>query len=626
MRPRPCLAFGWVVAAVWLGKPSTALATDLTFAFGKNLNVWSWNGMLAVNRQLGEKWTASSTASFDRKVSDSPNYTSRSTMLQGDIRSAYVIHPKLTLSISGAADRSRAESGSRVSEVETSQLLSSALYTPMMGVALRQSVGHAYDKRRNVGDGGTAYGGGLTLRPFQARLGRYGLAVVGDYSYNGVASRQGDVAKDLSLTVSYSSSDWLTQDVRYTQSENDQKYVSLLPTNPIQRRNVSGQTVQSTTSASVPLFGSFQTVAGYTDNRVEDDASDDPNDLKYRTNNTTRGWNVATTWKLPFSKPNLQTTFALGRTRRTAEPIRSVIDTLTFLPNELDRRTSDIALSMSVFYPLWERDSVVVSGTLALNRDHTPAQTELNDRDDYRRSFVAAYWHTFHYGTVCELRMERTETHNVWMNRERSAGNKWDRVLNFWAIARLDKQGFSFIQRGYFRTALEEFDYDFLTPLSPRSRNTRIGRLEWETKIPVGNQGAITTVYSIEARTLGSLLSAGPGKRPNIWRLSRNELTHIVSTTLTSQLGPSWKFEPSLAYDRQQAYIPTQARWNPFKLGKPLETQDGLHVEAGISFAPPHGIFSRRDAVTAKLIKTYRRRAGLTDTMSYISFIYRLQP
>ncbi len=622
-----------ILACAWWGAMAGAAAaaapafgTDFTLAFGKNLNVWSWNGIFAHNRQLSSKWSAGTNASFDRKVSDSPGYLRRSTVVGGDVRTAYVLHPRLTLALTGKADLSRVQSGASISEVETNEILPTVLLTPVTGLSVKQGVGRAYDRRRNVSDAGLAYETGVTFRPLQEPLGSRGWALVADYQHKGVSSRQGDVTKAFTLTTSYAREGWLNEDVRYSETRDNQKYVSLLPANPILRRNVTGRSIRSSTMAVVPLLGSVQADAGYTRNSVEDDASNDPNDLKYRTNNTTRGWMASANWTLPFSDPVLRSSISMGRTHRDAEPIRSAVDTTLFLRNDLDRRMSELALSVSAFFRVAAQDSFVVSGTLALNKDRTPAETELNDRDDYRRSLVGAYWHTFGRSTVLELRGERTETHSVWLKTQRSSGNRWDRVLNLWAITNFERGRLGLSQRTFFRTAMEEFDYDYLTPTNPQSRNTRLGRLEWQAKTRVGERDSVGISYSVEARTLGNLLPSGPGQRPKLWQLTRNELIHVVSVSGVVRAGSSWKIAPSVAYDRQQGYVPTQAQWNPFALGRRVDKQEGFHAEAAISCAPPNGLFSRRDEITASVSRSYRKRAGLTDTMNYISVIYRLHP
>jgi hypothetical protein len=280
-------------------------------------------------------------------------------------------------------------------------------------------------------------------------------------------------------------------------------------------------------------------------------------------------------------------------------------------------------MSLATLMAVGERDSVRVSGTLALGRDHTPSRTEVNDRDEYRRSVVASYWHRFARSSSLDVRVERTETHQVWLTRERSANNKWDRVLNIWMTTEVSLGRMVFRQRGFFRTALEEFDFDYLTPDRSRSRNTRMGRLDFSNIFTVAERARVTMSYSIEARTHGNLLPAGAGRRPTIWQLTQNELAQVIGIGLTKALGRSWELGPSISLNRQSEYRPSQPRWNPFRLGELRDRQEGMQVEAFVSYTPQSGFLGGSDAVTARMNRTYRRRAGLHDQATYISLVYQ---
>ena len=616
----------WPVGLALFGAVPS-VASEYSLDFSKNLNVWSWDHRLGWRRPVGESLLVTTKADHELKLSDTPGFTRRSTGTKGDLQLAYTFTPKLTVGLGLTMDQSRLQTGAARSDVESYRAASSLTYRPFAGLELSPSLGRAYDKRRNVADAGIAYGLGVALRPFEETLRRHGLGLSMDYSRSGVSSRQGDVASRLAVGATYAWGGAIAQGVRYAEAQDEQKYVSAGLGNPILRRITENRSVQSNLSAAFPWVGQVELQAGYTTGRVDDDASKDRNDLKYRTNNRTHGWTSTTMWTLPFAMPTIRYLVSLGRTQREAEPVVSVIpgrqDSLVARPNDLDRRTSDLSMSLSSFVELGARDSALVSGTLALSRDHTPATTEVNDRDDYRRSLVAAYWHTFDHGTSVELRAERTETHQVWLMRERSANNKWDRVLNLWATTRIEVGDATITQRGFFRTALEEFDFDYLTPDQPRSRNSRIARLDFNGTLAVGDAGNVSLEYSVEARTLGNLLPAGAGKRPTVWQLTRNEFAQVISLSLATAPGRSWQLGPSISLNRRREYIPTRTHWNPLHLGNLADEQEGMQVETFVSYTPRSGLFKGSDSITAKMNRTYRRRAGFHDTTSYISVTYQ---
>ncbi len=613
------------LACLVLGGVLPASASEYGLDFSKDFGVWSWNHRLGWDRSVGQRLLVSTNTTFDRKLSKSPGFTRRSDEAGAAMRVTYAFTPELSLGVGTIVDRSVVRSGAIRSEVADDKITSFLSYRPFSGLTLSHSLGSAYETRRGVSDVGLAYGLGLTARPFDETFGAHGLSVVLDYAREGVKSRQGDVLTRLGASGSFAWTGWLSQDAQYTTVRDEQKYVSASPGNPLQRRLAENRAVITNLNALPPLIGRFLLEGGYTSGRVDDDASADPNDLKYRTNNRTRGWSSAATWTLPLPRPTIRYVVSLGRTERRAEPvvIAAGPDSLITRPNDLDRNTSDLSMSVSTLTTFGERDSVRVSGTLALVRDHTPAQTEVNDRDDYRRSVVASYWHQFDRSASLDLRIERTDAHQVWLTRERSANNKWDRVLNFWATVQVERGRATLTQRGFFRTALEEFDFDYLTPDRPRSRNSRVARLDFEGALRVAEGATLRMTYSVEARTLGNLLPAGPGRRPKVWQLTQNELAQVLSLGLTTPFGRSWELGPSLSLNRQSEYLPTRPRWNPLRLGELSDRQEGMQIEAYVSYRPQSGFLAGSDALTVRMSRAYRRRAGLHDMTTYISLAYQ---
>ena len=164
----------------------------------------------------------------------------------------------------------------------------------------------------------------------------------------------------------------------------------------------------------------------------------------------------------------------------------------------------------------------------------------------------------------------------MWLNAVRSGNNKWDRVLNLWTTYLMQFGRLSLTQKGYFHTSLEEFDYDYLTPQEPRSRNLRVGRLEFLGTAMLREGTLVEAEISFEARTSGRLLGAEPGKRPDVWELTSNRATERTSLAFTRSLGSAWNVRPSLSLSRTRAYIPTRTSWHPLHLGTLTDRQESL--------------------------------------------------
>jgi len=617
--PLVCLAAALLAA-------DAALPSDYALDFSRSLDVWSWDQVFAWNRPFAERFTVIANATHARRISDAPGFSRHSDGTTADMRVEYALTPRLSTGVGLAVDQSRLEGGGAASDVISRRLDALVRVAPIRGLVVDQSLGRAYDQRRAVSDAGLAYGTHVSFTPFPDALAGHGLALSMSYARHAVRSKQGDSDDELTMEGRWASGPAFVPSLRFHERREDQRYVTASAGNPILRRATRARTIEADLSASHRGFGAARLRGSYETGTVDDDASNDPTNLKFGTNNHTSGWRGSLDWTLPVPRPRLVWVVSYGRNERTA----SRADSLRFVPAELDRRRSDLVTSLSSTLALGRHDSLTVSGALSLETNHTPATSEVNDRDDYRRSLVAIYRHAFSARTSTELRVERIETHEVWLQSQRSGNNKWDRALNLWATTRVAAGPIALTQRAFFKAALEEFDFDYLTPQSPRSRNVRIGRLDFTAAVPWVADGALTLAYAIEARTRGTLVPAdGHGQRPHVWQVETNELAHVLGVTLRSPVGRLWVIEPSATLSRRDDHLPTQARWDPFHLGQRRDRQESLEIGARLTYRPTAGILGGDDALQFALVRTYRRRADYVrrvdfdDSRSYISLTYK---
>ena len=147
---------------------------------------------------------------------------------------------------------------------------------------------------------------------------------------------------------------------------------------------------------------------------------------------------------------------------------------------------------------------------------------------------------------------------------------------------------------------------------------------EFDGVLPWARRGELSLSYSAEARTRGTLLPADePGQRPTIWQLTSNSLAHVVRLALGAPLGREWRLAPAVSFSRRREYRPTQARWNPFRLGVELDKQEALEVEAGLTYRPTHGALGGNDVLSISVSRVYRRRTTFSDRRSYLSMAYQ---
>ena len=512
--PWPRTALG---AVLLLLMATAAGAQNYSLDFGHNLGVWTWDHEARWSQELSQGFTVAADGTYEKRVS-SAQFRSRSA--RGATDFTYTLTPKLDLTTNLSGRQEVQTIGSSRSTVEEARARSGVTYRPTSEVALSSSVGWGFDKRRGVSDDGLVYGLGLRATPFQSFLASNGASVTLDYTRAAVSSSQGDVMDALLAEGSFLWTDDVRQTLSYTELRNDQKYVSTTSGNPILGRMTMSRVVQAGFEAHMGIIGRLAANGGYTWGKVDDDANDDPNTLKYLTNNITTGWTGALSWAPAIYTPSLLADFTFSSSARDAEDVWELVpesvDSLRFVRNALDRNTENMTLALSSGIALTRRDSLRVSGSLSISRDHTPAEDEVNDRDDYRRSIVGIYRHVFVHGSAMELRVERTETHKVWLKSQRSANNHWERVLNMWATSTMQLGRLALKETGYFHTSLEEYDYDYLTPEDPRSRNMRIARFSFDGNAPVAGM-VVEGTLSLEARTRGNLIGAEPGKPPSIW-------------------------------------------------------------------------------------------------------------
>ncbi|HDS74097.1 MAG TPA: hypothetical protein ENN56_01020 [Firmicutes bacterium] len=613
------LRFRWFsLAAMIVAAVSSVRAGDYGLLFSHDLNVWSWDQSIGWDRVFGDKLVVTANGSHTRKVSESSAYDQRSDFATGNLRFNYSVTPQWSLGSEFTIDQSRLTAGAVRSDVISRRAELDSRYELYPGVQVRGAAGAAYEERRDVAHAGFAWRVGATAYPFRhVRLGDRANIVV-TFDRDAVESPQGDAQTSFAVQGGMRWTPWLDQTVQYSENHDAQRYVSAFDGGRILLRVNHSRKVRTELDGVYPLVGLVELEGEYRWGDVQDDASNDSTSLKYRTDNTTHSLSGGVTWHIPLERPNL--TYRVTSSRSTRDAVPVVKSDSLVLRNDLDRHRNDLGMSLASVFAFGRTDSLTLSGSLAISRDHTPAETEVNDRDDFTRTFVALYHHGFRSGTTLQLRAERIETHQVWLNRARSANNRWDRALNLWATTRAPLGIITFTQRAFFKAQLEEFDFDYLTPDRPRSRNARIGRLDFIGEFSLPGDGLATAEYTIEARTRGVLLPADrPGERPTLWQLTRNELAQVVTVDLGVPIGERWTFSPEVSVSRQLDFIPTQTAWNPFRLGRQVDKQEALYLEATALYRPDGdlGAFSVRAA------RTYRRRGAITDTRDFVSVTWQ---
>ena len=604
-----------------------ASAADYTLQFGRNLNVWSWDHAYSGSKRIVDKLSSQVEARHVKRVSDFSTGSRQSLNSQANLSIGYAFHPAISLLLKGTAEESRQEAGEEISTVIHRQVAGSFRIVPFKAAEITPYVGAAYDQRRGVADGGVSYGVTAAAQFFRNALApsRAGLSI--QYNLDAVSSKQGDTKSVLAVEARKTWGTSFRQSVSYGEQHDDQKYVSATSGNPILERSTRNRRVETRLEGVVPFLGAIEAHGTYAYGSVRDDASEDRTSLKYLTNNTSHNASGGLSWTPLRYRPSLTYTFTVGRSVRDADPEEEIVagyeDSLRFVQNSLDRRASTLAMEVSSGIRIGQRDSIRVSGLMSIARDHTPAEDEVNDRDDYQRSLTVGYLHRFISGNSVEFQVERTETHQVWLNTIRSANNKWDRVLNIWATHVMHFGRLSLTQKGFFRTSLEEFDFDYLNPQDPRSRNLRIGRLELEGTGVLSDGTMVSGEVSFEARTSGRLLGATPGHRPDVWQLTSNRATERAAVSVSRSLGRAWNLRPSLSLSRTRTYIPTRTSWHPLHLGTLTDKQEGLSVSCDISFSPRFGLVGGADTIRMSASRTYRRREALTNATNYVLLSYQ---
>ncbi len=600
-----------------LGVPSIR-AAEYGLLFSHDLNVWSWDQSLGWDRIYADKLVVTANGSHSRKVSESSAYDQRSGFATGNLRFDYTVTPIWSVGSEFSIDQSRLTAGAARSDVISRRADVDSRYEVYPGVQVRGAAGAAYEERRNVAHAGFAWRVGATAYPLRrVPVGNRANLVV-TFDRDAVESPQGDAQTSFGVQGGMRWTPWLEQTLRYNEHYDTQRYVSAFDGGPILLRVNRSRTLQTKIDGIYPLIGLVELEGEYRWGEVEDDASDDPTSLKYRTDNTTRSFTGSAAWHIPLEKPELTYRVSTGRSTRDAVPVIAADSSVRY--NDLDRRRNDLSTSLASVFTFGRADSLTLSGSLAIARDHTPAEAEVNDRDDFTRTFVAIYHHEFLSRTTLQLRAERIETHQVWLNQARSANNKWDRALNVWATTRVPFGTVAVTQRAFFKAQLEEFDFDYLTPEQPRSRNARIGRLDFIGEVPWPGDGMVTAGYTVEARTRGVLLpSDRPGDRPTLWQLTRNELAHILALDLEAPFGKRWTLSPEVSVSRQIDFVPTQTAWNPFRLGRQVDKHAALSLEATALYRPDGDL----GAFSVRTSRTYRKRGAITDTRDMVSVTWQ---
>jgi hypothetical protein len=593
-------------------------AAEYSLLFGHDLNVWSWDQSAGWDDVLGEKLFVLADGRHSRRLSKASDFNRRSSTTNAELRLRYPLTSLLGVGSFVSFEQSRLRSGGVVSDVIGSRAVLSSEYEVYPGVNVDGTFGTAHDERRGRSNTGAAWSIGSTAYPLRHLSVGETAHLAASFNHTAVESPQGDAETALGFNGRMNWTPTIQQTFMYNEDRSELRYVSRNPGGDILSRSNHVRHIRSAIHGSLRGIGNVELNADVRWGEVEDDASDDSTSLKHRTDNTTRSISSDVTWHLPIGKPELTYRLGIGNKRRTADPV--AIDDSTFRNNDLDRRQNDLSMSLGSALALGSADSLTLSGTMAISRDHTPAITEVNDRDDFTRVLVAGYQHLFDRGTSLQLSIERIETHEVWLHSRRSANNKWNRSLNLWATTKSDFGVLSIRQRAFFKAQLEEFDFDYLTPESPRSRNARIGRLDFDGELPWPGEGVVGVVYTVEARTRGVLIPADrPGQRPTLWRLTRNEFAQILTARLSAPIGPRWTMEPKVSVSRQLDFTPTSATWNPTDLGVEIDRQEALYLEAVCLYRPHDrgGLFSVRAA------RTYSKRGSYNDTRSSVSMTYQ---
>ena len=595
-------------------------ASNYTLSFGHNLNVWSWDQSLLTSKTLSPELSIFANGRHNKRVSESSTLSRQSTSASGRGSVTYAFTPVVRLGMEVSGSQSRQESGNSVSEVVEHSLGARFGYTPYPWLQLNQSLGRSYDKRRDVSDAGVSHTTRLSMSPVHTHdLPRLSIA----FFHTGVSSRQGDALTRLDANMSHQWTDSTAQTLRFSGTTNDQRYVSSAQGNPILERLTRSRKLDTHIMSRIAWVGRVSLRGNWSSGSVDDDASGNPDDLKYRTNNTTREFGGAFAWSPPIVAPAVTCSLSASRWQRDAEDhlpaITGIDDSPASERNTLDRNRDRLQIMVSSFYAIGPFTSIRVTGLLGLSRDHTPSGKEVNDRDDYERSIVGIVRHRYAATHDLEFQVQRTETHYVWLMTDRSANNRWDRVLNLWATNTMHFGRFTLGQQGFFRTSLEEFDYDYLFQSNPRSQNLRIGRMKLDGAYTFNPKTTISTGVQVEARTRGNLVGAQPGRRPDVWELTENETAERLHASLTIAPVPSWQIMPSLSVSRTKTYIPTRTDWHPLHLGRMKDKQEGLSLSCQVRFTPRERILGGRDALILNASRTWIRRRTLRSTMDFVS-------
>ena len=372
--------------------PTTALSSGYNMRFTRDLNVWSWEQSLVGSRQVTGKLSVDAQALHSKRVSEFSTGSRRSHATQASLTTGYAFTPQISLLARMAADDSRQEVGADESSILNRELVGILHYQPMAAVSLKPYVGGAHDRRRGLSDTGVTYGVNATLNPLQESLARHGSNLSLAYRYDAVSSRQGDVSSDIWAEFGHAWSPKVRHTITYIERRDDQKYVASDEVDLIQDRSTADRRAETALQGDLPLIGSVDARLAYTYGRVRDDASADSTDLKYRTNNNTKGIEGALAWTPIRRRASLTYSVTVGRSTRDAEPVEEPVpgfaDSVRHAANRLDRRASTLGMSLNSGVRITDRDSLRLGGSLSLSCDHTPAEAEVNDRDDYRRSFT----------------------------------------------------------------------------------------------------------------------------------------------------------------------------------------------------------------------------------------------
>ncbi len=580
-----------------------AAAGDYSLTFSKTDRVLSWKQKAEYALPTQDRLSFSLVGNLDKRVSSTSKSTSKANSRSINTNVNYSLSKTISLGMNFRTTRSEQQSGSGTARVTSSNVSSTLGYKPLPSLSINQSLGRSFDERRTVSDAGLSYSASVSASPFKSALQNRGVKWSVSYRTDGVSSKQGDVSQSLSSSVSHKVFDRIDTQLSFSESLKGTQYVSARDVSRILRRDTKSIRFSGSAKGQIPGLADLNASFSRTGTAIDDSASDDPDDFKYLTNSNSDNWSLNTGLKGLWSGPvPLKTTVQYSHGSRVAVPNPSNRDSI----NVLDTETRKLTWTVNSGLGMMGDDSLRATISLAIDKRHTPAAEEINDKDQFTRSWSLKYGHRFAHGVSINTSVAGSDAHEVYLDSLKSANNRWRRRLTISASvgSRFGPVGVS--QSYTFVTNQENYDYDELNADSPKSRQTYRAKVKNTFKWRFTDAFTSRASYDLELKTRGSLFLSAVGDQPAGWHLQTNEIDHRASWGLTWTQVNGWQVAPTATYTWQGDYTPTSITWKFSEPGLRTRSIKNLSLSTRVNYSPTGEFMGGQNKLTFVWTRTIR--------------------